>query len=532
MVMRHLTYVLGFVVILALIAPVSQAAPAEVGARIIGGSDAPAGSWPSFARLSIIKSGSTSLCGGTLITPTIVLTAAHCAKDAQAAGSLVFLGGGSTVGSPSSIAWSSSAIHPSYNASNLQYDVALITLASAAAATPMPLIAPAQDALLAVPATLAVAGYGLTSNAGSSSTTLKELTIPFVADATCAAAYTAAGYAYSTATMICAGSDGPPALDSCSGDSGGPLTLSIAETRTLVGDVSWGPSSGCASAGLPGVYGRISAFRDWIAVMLAQPTIATVTNAGSAVTVTWSHASATPAQVPLTFVVAEASTSATTAADATSATLNVTSGGPKTISVSAVSGTYTKAVTWAGTPTPTRAPVVSARLLEDPVVGAVLTVDATSDDPWADALTYQWTRAGVAIAGAGATSATFTPTTADAGATLGVVVSARNGVGVGTATATFTEMTVLKPTLTTRTLVVRGTPKVGRFLRVARPAVLAYPMPQASHQWLRNGRALKDKTRAFYRVTAADRGQRIACRITLTNSAGSTRIRSAIVTIR
>ena len=263
--------------------------------------------------------------------------------------------------------------------------------------------------------------------------------------------------------------------------------------------------------------------------MLAQPTNATVTNAGSAVTVTWSHASATPAQAPLTFVVAEASTSATTAADATSATLTVTSGGPKTISISAVSGTYTKAVTWAGTPTPTRAPAVSARLLEDPVVGAPLTVDATSDDPWAEALTYQWTRAGVAIAGA--TSATFTPTAADAGVSLGVVVSARNGVGVGTATATSTELAVLKPTLATRMLIVRGSPKVGRFLYLARPAVRGYPTPQASHQWFRNGRALKDKTRAFYRVTAADRGQHIACRITLTNSAGSTRIRSAAVTI-
>lgn len=523
---------LCFVVMLALIAPASQAAPAEVGARIIGGNDATAGSWPSFARLSIYKptTGLTYLCGGTLITPTIVLTAAHCAAHAQAAGSVVFIGGGSTTGSPPSIAWASSTIHPNYDDASLQYDVALITLASAATATPMPLIAPVQDRLLAVPATLEVAGYGRTTPSGSTSTTLKELTIPFVADTTCQSAYTTSGNSsYDTATMICAGATAPD-RDSCNGDSGGPLTLSIAGTRTLVGDVSWGPLSGCATAGLPSVYGRISAFRPWIAVMLAQPTIGTVTNAGPVVTVTWSHASAAPAQAPLTFVVAAASTSATTAADATSATLTVTAGGPKTISVSAVSGTHTMSATWAGTPTPTRAPLVSARLLKDPVVGAMLAVDVTSDDPWADALTFQWTRAGVAIAGA--TSATFTPTTADAGTILGVVVSARNGLGVGTAAVTSTAMTLLRPTLIPRPLVVRGIPKTGRFLRIARPDVRAYPRPQASYQWLRNGRALDGKTRAFYRAVAADRGQRVACRITLTNSAGSTRVRSAAVTIR
>lgn len=513
------------IAVLALMVPPVSAAPADVHARIVGGSDAAASAWPAFARLTISRGGLPYLCGGTLITPTVVLTAAHCVENADAALSTVSIGG-TPVSSSTSIAWSSYISHPNYNSSTFQYDVALITLASTVVVTPMPLIAPAQDALLTAGASLMVAGYGRTSTSGSISLTLKEVAIPLVVDATCQSNYNASNYLYDTATMICAGADG---LDSCYGDSGGPLILSIDGTRTLVGDVSWGPLEGCAISGLPGVYGRITAFRPWIATRLAAPTIASVTNAGSVVTVTWTHASAAPANVPLTFLISETTTRTTKDADATQAELTITAGGPKTISVSAVSSGFSQAAAWTGTPTPTRSPIVSARLLGDATVGKTLTVDAVTDDPWADAVSYQWTRAGQAIVGA--TAATFTPTAADAAATIGVVVSARNGAGVGTATATAEGLTTQKPTVAARTLRLRGTRKVGRFLRVARPVVTAYPAPTRTYQWLRNGRALKDKTRAFYRVTAADRGQRIACRITLTNSAGSTRIRSAAVTI-
>lgn len=66
--------------------------------------------------------------------------------------------------------------------------------------------------------------------------------------------------------QVCAG--GEQGLDSCNGDSGGPL---MAQDRSdsknpiqyLVGIVSFGPRQ-CGTRGWPGVYTRVSAFTDWI----------------------------------------------------------------------------------------------------------------------------------------------------------------------------------------------------------------------------------------------------------------------------
>lgn len=50
--------------------------------------------------------------------------------------------------------------------------------------------------------------------------------------------------------------------DTCNGDSGGPMTVSRGMERVLVGLVSWG--RGCAIAGVPGIYTRVSAHAPWI----------------------------------------------------------------------------------------------------------------------------------------------------------------------------------------------------------------------------------------------------------------------------
>ena len=67
--------------------------------------------------------------------------------------------------------------------------------------------------------------------------------------------------------MLCAG--GVAGEDSCSGDSGGPLTYKSGEQHVLIGDVSWGEE--CALAGKYGVYGRISYYRTWIEGKMTSP---------------------------------------------------------------------------------------------------------------------------------------------------------------------------------------------------------------------------------------------------------------------
>ena len=51
-------------------------------------------------------------------------------------------------------------------------------------------------------------------------------------------------------------------IDSCKGDSGGPLFLEIAGQGVVIGVTSWG--AGCGNAYAPGVYTRVSMYREWI----------------------------------------------------------------------------------------------------------------------------------------------------------------------------------------------------------------------------------------------------------------------------
>lgn len=103
-----------------------------------------------------------------------------------------------------------------------------------------------------------VSGWGvLESNEGSISNVLNAVQVPIVSYEECRLAYGSRV----NKDHVCAG-ERQGGKDSCQGDSGGPLVRQINGRTELVGIVSFG--YGCAQAGSPGVYTKVSSYIDWI----------------------------------------------------------------------------------------------------------------------------------------------------------------------------------------------------------------------------------------------------------------------------
>ncbi|OLF13357.1 S1 family peptidase [Actinophytocola xanthii] len=249
--------VLASMGVAAAAASTATAAPADVEPKIIGGEETTTDENPFVVALTT-PSG-FQFCGGTVVAPTKIVTAAHCADGFSpsdirvVAGRTTLSAGGGTVAGVTGI-W----IHPQWNPSALSNDVSVLTLDTALSQAPLAVASPADADLYAPGANSTVYGWGVTES-GSPSDTLRKVDVPVTSDADCAESYPGT---YDPASMVCAGLD-EGGKDSCQGDSGGPLEGVAADgTRKLIGIVSWG--QGCALPEFYGVYGRVSAFHDLI----------------------------------------------------------------------------------------------------------------------------------------------------------------------------------------------------------------------------------------------------------------------------
>lgn len=260
------------------------------GGRVIGGQAAAKGEWPWQVKILAPDPGQRGRfgghCGGSLISPHWILTAAHCVTAATTgkqdlfARDLLIIEGKSKIDKVISVEGSDKpglsvadvVVHEGFDRKVFANDIALIKLTQPAVSQPVALASEADAAIEAPGHMATVTGWGYTkADHGWDDkylpTVLQEVEMPVVAREECRAGYRDSAMRMNPIDQrhICAGY-AKGGKDACQGDSGGPLVSRRPDgVWAQIGIVSWG--AGCAEARHYGVYTRVAAFRDWIAKM-------------------------------------------------------------------------------------------------------------------------------------------------------------------------------------------------------------------------------------------------------------------------
>jgi len=227
---------------------------------IIGGEDTEENEYPWQVRLSVkLNARQYKLCGGTLISSTHVLTAAHCVENKETGinyhpSQIKVHLGEHNIGTT----WGSDVAevikHSRYNSATVDNDYAILRLSQPVSFTDKvsPACLPDEREKTYIGANATATGWG-TTGSGSVANTLQEADVAVISNAVCDNNYPI------TKNMICTVGTGEGA---CHGDSGGPLTVREHGRHAVIGVASF-VAERC-DVNFPNVFARVTEKMDWI----------------------------------------------------------------------------------------------------------------------------------------------------------------------------------------------------------------------------------------------------------------------------
>jgi trypsin len=245
----------------------TRAKPAPRPEHIVYGEPAPPGAWPWMVRLDIhlrtLSEKGWFECGGTLLAPRLVLTAAHCVTDEIGLEAVTTRGAWATLGRRDlgdhqvgeEIRVARIVVHGRYEAFTKENDLALLRLSRSS--RQVPAVIGAEDDWGSLARAM---GWGRTGTNRPSSELLMAVDLPLVQDEDCGRFFGE----FDPDVMLCAGG---VRGDTCFGDSGGPLMVPGGPRDwKLIGVTSFGRDE-CAAPGVPAVYAWVAGdeLHGWIA---------------------------------------------------------------------------------------------------------------------------------------------------------------------------------------------------------------------------------------------------------------------------